>query len=218
MRIRKSIELARSHETKTRELQSFLKVSMSRLHKAIQLSGDDASDALLDFVNQYVDQVPDLLETLVRVLKLTGAYEQSKLLVGIVDGFFVNPPELAQQYGGLHGLIAKAYLAHRLVEEMNDRLVLLGRLRLLPVDMTFPNIVVHGLLGEALANKLDLAVHFAIDTLRECDELRHAHLERLKSPEVRDVWHALNARWPDLAAHRAVRVCLSTPGDHRPMH
>lgn len=206
LQIRQSIELATAYEQQSHELQKYLQSTLPRLHTAIDLPGQNPSAALLDFVVQYIQQVPDVLETLVLVLKQSGTYASCEVFVTIAEDFFLKPPEIAQGHAGLHALINEAYLANRLLEEINDRLMMLCGTQLMPIDMTLPNIIVHDLLGEEFANRLDLAVHYAIEALFQEQNFDRQQLAQLNDPRWKQAWISLLARWPNLAESGDVQL------------
>ncbi len=215
LQIRETIKLAKAQEAQTQELQKFLESSLPRLHHAIDLPKQDPSQALLDFVVQYIQQVPDILETLTQVLKETGTYESCEVFVTIAQEFFLKPPEIIQNHKGLQALIDEAYLAHRLIEEVNDRLMLLSGAQLVPLDMTLPNIVIHDLLGEDFANQLDLAVHYAIEALFQDAVLDQTQLKRIAQSTA---WVHHLASIPSLANHQDVHLKLNTPTTPQSVH
>ena len=198
MQIRESIALAEQQEAKTHDLQNYLQASLSRLHKAIDLPNENPDQALLSFVVQYIEHVPDMLETLTTLLKEANIYETCKVFIHIAEDFFLKPPEIIQEHSGLHALIDEAYLAHRLMEEVNDRLIMLSGVPLTPMDMTLSNIIVHDLLGEEYANQLDLAVHYAIEALFDHDQLHKSTLDTLVNAQNTQHWEEVLKRWPSV--------------------
>jgi hypothetical protein len=72
----------------------------------------------------------------------------------------LQPPEPLPQDGGLEALLDEAFLSHRLLEEVNDHHIRHLRRPLLPLDMTEANIIVHHLLGDEFATRLEELVQF----------------------------------------------------------
>lgn len=206
--IRQSIALAQAHEAQTHALQAYLKAALPRLHKAIELPSSDPCGALLNFVENYILQVPDVLEALVKTLQDTGTLSKCEVFVKIAEDFFLKPPEIAQHHTGLHALIDEAYLAHRLIEEVNDRLLLVSGRPLIPIDLTLANIVVHDLLGEDFANQLDMAVHYAIEAIfaSHTTDLADVFTNAGRAPS--ESWAELFRRWPALAEPSNVQLKL----------
>lgn len=208
--IRESISLARSQEAQTGELLNYLNAFSPQLHQAIQLPQHEPAEALLDFVTRYVEQVPNFLEALTQLLREAKIYEHGKVFLTIAEDFFLEPPAVAQQHQGLHALIDEAYLAHRLMEEVNDRMLMSCGVPLIPMDTTLANIVVHDLLGEEYANQLDLAVHFAIETLFDSGNLLGSTmLADFIAQHNRQRWQELLKQWPCLAGDSSISLDLS---------
>ena len=74
-------------------------------------------------------------------------------------------PSLPSDHQGLLALLDEAYLAHRLLEEVNDRYLAHGGGQLVPLDTTRASLIVHHLLGEPFANELDALVQVTVDGL-----------------------------------------------------
>jgi hypothetical protein len=112
---------------------------------------------------------------------------------------------------GLDGLLDEAYLAHRLVEEVNDLYIKHFGQPLIPADTTVANVIAHQLIGEAFANQLDKAVHHAVDEMLNEDsfalESVEAYREQLKSPDTEAAWK----RWPCLSRQLGVELALDQP-------
>lgn len=205
--IRESIGRARQQEAGSGELLKYLVAVAPRLHQAIQLPDQRPAEALLEFVTRYVEHVPDFLEALADLMHQAAIYDHGKVFLKIAEEFFLQPPAAADQHQGLHALIDEAYLAHRLMEEVNDRVLMSCGVPLTPMDMTLSNIVVHDLLGEEYANKLDLAVHFAIETMFDNSNLLgSAVLADFVCQHSRSDWEDLLKRWPCLAGDSAITL------------
>ena len=84
-------------------------------------------------------------------------------VLSLAESYFLKPQELNADHPGLVGLMDEAYLAHRLIEEINDRFMVKTATPLIPVDMTMSNIIVHSLIGEPFANELDEAVGYTLE-------------------------------------------------------
>ncbi|MDP2227952.1 MAG: hypothetical protein Q8J78_10820, partial [Moraxellaceae bacterium] len=56
---------------------------------------------------------------------------------------------------GLCELLERSYLVQRMVEEVNDRFMVMAGAPLLALDMTTANLIVHQIIGEPWANALD---------------------------------------------------------------
>lgn len=163
---------------------------------------------LLRFVSAYIEQVPELLQAAHQVAQEAGIEAQIKPVLKIAEQFFLQSPALMAGHEGLEGLLDEAYLAHRLVEEVNDRYITHLGAPLIPLDTTVANLIAHQLIGEPFANQLDEAVHHAVDGMLDTasftqDSVR-AYRERLHGPQTEAAWQ----RWPCLSRQLGVELQL----------
>jgi len=168
--IRAQIQKAQHHETCTHELAMLLRTRVCHLHSTISVRAAEPHIHLLSFVTGFVHRAPDLLDTLQEVSRNTPQEELSELIGEICIGFFASPPPLLKGLNGMNGAMGKAYLCHRIVEEINDCYRVFCHRALLPVDFTCSNLIIHQLIGEALGNLLDNLVHVVAAELYDfCD-------------------------------------------------
>ena len=85
----------------------------------------------------------------------------------MAEDYFLAPPEELPSDSGLEALLDEAFLAHRLLEEVNDHHIRHLQRPLLPVDMTEANIIVHHLLGDTFATRLEQLVQFTAAQILE---------------------------------------------------
>ncbi|MCS3467755.1 hypothetical protein M2401_001480 [Pseudomonas sp. JUb42] len=197
--LREQIRRAHQHEAATGQLVKQLEVQLPHLHPAIHLPEVDARDVLTRFVTAYIDLVPDLLDAAHEVAVEAGIEGQIKPVLKIAEHFFTAPPAIMEGHEGLDSLLDEAYLAHRLVEEVNDLYIKHFGQPLIPSNTTVASVIAHQLIGEAFANQLDEAVHHAVDGMLDDDsfalESVEAYRDRLASPDTEAAWK----RWPSLS-------------------
>ncbi|WP_439886947.1 hypothetical protein ACSX1C_15970 [Pseudomonas sp. MBLB4123] len=206
--LRDLIQRAHQHEAASGQLARQLQAQLDRLHPSIRLPSQDALGVLTRFVAAYIEQVPDVLDAAQQVAREAGIEERIKPVLKVAEEFFLQPPALMQGHEGLDGLLDEAYLAHRLVEEVNDRYSAhLGR-PLIPLDTTVANLIAHQLIGEPFANQLDGAVHHAVEGMLDADSFSQASVrayrERLSDPQTEAAWQ----RWPCLSGQLGVELVL----------
>ena len=209
LQIREAIAIAREKEANNHSLQRYLETKINDLHHAIKLPEENADTVLLDFVTRYIEHVPEFLQALTELTKSAGIYSFAKSFLDIAEEYFEKPPELVCEHHGLHALIDEAYLAHRLIEEVNDRIMMNCGVPLAPMDMTLSNIIVHNILGDDFANQLDLAVHYSTEVLFESLAIE-------KSPEFQVYiathkklgWGEELNKWPCLAGDSCISLDL----------
>ncbi|UVE17878.1 hypothetical protein NVV93_00310 [Pseudomonas sp. LS44] len=206
--LRAQIQQAQQHETGSHQLHRQLQAQLPHLHPSIQLPTQDALGALTRFVIAYIEQVPDVLDAANQVAREAGVEAQIKPVLKVAEQFFLQPPALVAGHDGLSGLLDEAYLAHRVVEEVNDRYITHLGQPLIPLDTTVANLIAHQLIGEAFANQLDEAVHHAVDGMLDentfSQESVQVYREQLSSPETEAAWK----RWPCLSSQLGVELQL----------
>lgn len=207
LKIRQLIAEATRLDAKDNSLAAFAAAQLPHLHHTIKLPNDSPKDVLTQFITQYIEHVPDFLEALTALMQEAEFYEQGQVFMTIAEEFFISPPELVREHTGLVALLDEAYLSHRLIEEVNDRIQLACGTPLSPMDMSLSNIVVHSLLGEEFANQLDLAVHYAIEALfnqggalnsPNCSSYLHQHRDNR--------WADVLQKWPCLAGDASISL------------
>ncbi len=206
--VRQSIAQAQQHEISSQALARFLQAQLERLHPSIRLPEEDASGALSAFVRAYIEQVPEVLDAAVAVAREAGIEDAVKPVLKIAEHFFLQPPPLIDGHEGLEGLLDEAYLAHRLVEEVNDRYITHLGQPLIPLDTTRANLIAHQLIGEPFANQLDEAVHHALAGMLDDASFDQpsvqAYRERLAAPDTVSAWR----RWPCLSQQLGLELQL----------
>lgn len=203
------IQQALQHEASTGQLAKQMHSRLDQLHPSIRLPSTDTDAVLLRFVSAYIEQVPEMLQAAHEVAQEAGIEAQIKPVLKVAEEFFLHPPALMDGHEGLEGLLDEAYLAHRLVEEVNDRYIRHLGAPLIPLDTTVANLIAHQLIGEPFANQLDEAVQHAVDGMLDDSSFAQtsvqAYRERLHSPQTEAAWQ----RWPCLSRQLGVELALT---------
>jgi hypothetical protein len=165
--IREKISAAVRTETETGHFAERLQEQLPQLRGKLVLPEDNPVEGLLAFISEYVESVPDCILLVTAVSKHMGFYDYAAPLLDMAEDYFLHPPEDLPADGGLEALMDEAFLAHRLLEEVNDHHIRHLQRPLLPIDMTEANVIVHHLLGDELANQLDQMVHDTAEKLLE---------------------------------------------------
>lgn len=206
--LRQQIQQALAQEAATGQLARQLERQVGGLHPSIQLPPSDAHGVLLRFVSAYIEQVPDVLDAANSVARDAGIEAQVKPVLKVAEQFFLTPPEVMHGHQGLDALLDEAYLAHRLVEEVNDRYITHLGQPLIPLDTTVANVIAHQLIGEPFANQLDEAVHHALEGLLDEQVFQQSSVQayraRLSSPQTLAAWQS----WPCLSRQLGVELGL----------
>lgn len=169
--IRDKISAAVQAEEESGQLGQRLQKRLRQLSHKLVLPEKDPVDGLLQFIREYVESVPDCILLVSAVSKHMGFYDYAAPFLDMAEDYFLHPPDDLPTDGGLEALLDEAFLAHRLLEEVNDHHIRHLQRPLLPVDMTEANVIVHHLLGDNLANQLDQKVHDTAAKLLEREYL-----------------------------------------------
>ncbi|WP_430460696.1 hypothetical protein ACQUQU_15955 [Thalassolituus sp. LLYu03] len=198
--IRQQIIEAISDEAATHLLQNALAAKADQVARIVDLPQDEAAARLLDFVIRYIEDVPPMLDDLSDAAAETGLTAYVQPVVQIAREFFITPPQAVAGDAGLASLMYKAYLAHRLLEEVNESYVFRVGQPLIPMDMTLANVIVHTLIGEPFANDLDALVDaanrrlFSQQKAFQSQEFK-AFIARRETSNLIQIWQ----RWPSLS-------------------
>lgn len=159
--IRKTIATALSHERETGAFRSLQTRQLPTLQEKLLLPDHEPMAALMDFVVNYIESVPGSLDLVTAVSKQQGFYDYAAPFLHMAEDYFLRPPDVLPDDESLEAVLDEAFLAHRLLEEVNDHHIRHLQRPLLPLDMTEANLVVHYLLGDELATRLEHLVQFA---------------------------------------------------------
>ncbi len=165
--IREKISAAVQAEAKSGQLSRRLEQELPLLSNKLVMPETDPVAGLLQFITDYVESVPGCILLVSAVSKHMGFYDYAAPFLEMAEDYFMHPPPDLPTDGGLEALLDEAFLAHRLLEEVNDHHIRHLQRPLLPIDMTEANVIVHHLLGDTLANQLDERVHNTASKLLE---------------------------------------------------
>jgi hypothetical protein len=169
--IRESIQAALTHEEQSGAFRRKLEADLPELRAKLVLPSDNPLESLLEFVISYVESVPGSLSLVTAVSKRLGFHDYAAPFLHMAEDYFLQPPDVLPGDGGLEALLDEAFLAHRLLEEVNDHHIRHLQRPLLPLDMTEANLIVHYLLGDGFASRLEKLVQFTAGNLLEREHI-----------------------------------------------
>ena len=197
-----------SHSTSA-VLLSYLDGRIGSMHSSISLREDDGTAALADFIERYVALVPDFITAFEDFLKSTGISGELARQIATAKEFLETPADIISTEDGLEANMYQAYLAHRLLEEVNELLRSHFNCPVIPVDMTRSNLVVHHIIGEPFANQMDSAILLLLDkliTAIESDKSLRAKLFVYTSQSGND----LTEQYPCLTESSNIRLLFKS--------
>lgn len=213
--IRQLIRQAQEQDSATGKLLEFVECRKRRLHTAIKLPEQQAAKGLADFVLRYIKHVPDFIDAIRCMAKEAGIDKEVEPLLKIASDYFMSPPSIVDPHSQLEALLDEAYLAHRLLEEINDRFMAKSGIPLAPMDMTVANVIAHELIGEPFANELDQAVLFSAELLLSEYEFDGVNIANYVNLHRDKGWLEELERWPCLIDDLAISVEFDTDNSTR---
>jgi len=159
-RIRKMIKEANAIERQTGNLRSALE-GLAQL-RGVHLNSEQMK-GVIQFIQQYVDHAPVLLDQIASIADEVGIYDQIEHVLDAAVQYFLAPEDLIPDHLGLLGLVDDAYLTHCLLQALSDNFQAQTGNSLVPSDLTKANMFVRGLIGEPQASMLDQAVMATIN-------------------------------------------------------
>jgi hypothetical protein len=163
--ISRTIKAALRQESATHSLRHKLEQQLPQLRQKLVLPETEPVTALMAFVTGYVESVPSCLRVVTAISQRLGFFDYAAPFLHLAEDYFLQPPDNVTQDGGLEALLDEAFLAHRLLEEVNDHHIKHLQRPLLPLDMTEANTIVHHLLGDEFATRLEHLVQFTASQL-----------------------------------------------------
>ncbi len=163
--IRETIQSALAHEERTGSFRQKLAEQLPRLRARLELPDIDPVGTLMCFVIDYVRSVPGSLNLVSAVSKRFGFHDYTVPFLELAEDYILHPPPVLPSDEGLEAMLDEAYLSHRLLEEVNDHHQRELSRPLLPVDMTEANLIVHYLVGDEFATRLEHLVQITASQL-----------------------------------------------------
>lgn len=208
--IEKLIAAAKDHERETSALAKQLSLQLPHLPASIALPENNPEIALKDFVLEYIDHVPSFIGAVGFAAKDAGIESYVDPFLEVATGFILSTKGKPGEVVGFLDLMEQAYLAHRLIEEVNDQYIVRAGIPLIPMDLTKANIITHHLLGETLAINLDEVVEETARQMSSQDivyssEKFQKYVETRKGKGWDQVWK----QWSDMTNGLSVDLTLA---------
>lgn len=157
--IRKLIAEAVAIEERTHNLENALD-TMTRQRG--QWLTDEQRLGAFQFVREYVEHAPALLDHIAESARKAGVYQHIYHILDEAEQYFLQPFDLIPDHLGLLGLIDDAYVVHKIIQELSSRFQSQTGHALIPSDVTQANLVMRNLIGEPHASTLDNAINLTL--------------------------------------------------------
>ena len=203
--LNQAIEQAYRDEKQTHAMAEHIQTHINSLHNAINITSKKPDDALMRFVLDYIHSTSQHLQALYTLGSEAGIDEYTEPFLNLACTYMLTPPEILSSLEGLHSMLCRAYLAHRLMEEVNDQIMNLSGAALAPMDMSMANIISHSIIGDELANQLDHLILLSVETA----DVDHNIFEKrtvsqfLSKRKLKN-WQTVLERWPCFTKNCAI--------------
>ena len=145
-------------EGSSESLKKLIHQHTSTLCVLLQLPSDKANECLLRFTCRYIEIIPEYLQAFSSLAQHSGIIAYTEAFFNEVHAFYTDKHPVADSALNTQALLCRSYMAHRMLEELNDRIAIERRLPLVPIEMGHTNLIIHTLIGDERANLLDQTV------------------------------------------------------------
>ena len=161
------ISQALEQEKKHHLLANLIGHRLHDISRIVRLPDHEPVARLCEYVIDYISYLPTLLSDLDDAAHITGMTAVTGPVIRAAQQFLLMPPAELEKETGLIALMDEAYLAFRLLEEVNESCIHRIGQPLIPLDMCLSNVIIHTLIGEPFANQLDAMVELRVERLFE---------------------------------------------------
>lgn len=205
------IDHARRKEARSGTFLKQLHDKAASLPSAIHFEGDGRPAAcLFQFAIEYIEMAPRLIECVDTCAREAGTAQLFDPFVKAAIGYFTRPSALLLHYSGLDGLLIRAYLCHRLMEEMHENNHSIRSGGLVDIEATRANLLVHELIGEPFANELDDSITVTVLQIAGTPDYYELNLNPFVEQVNNDTWDWMRRYWENLLVRNHIRFSLGS--------
>ena len=205
------IDQARRKEARSGTFLQQMKAKACRLPASITVDGYNPATSLFQFAIEYIEMAPRLIECVDACAREAGIQNLFQPFIDAATRYFTQPSVLLVRYDGLDGLLIRAYLCHRLMEEMHDNNRSIRASELIDLEATRANLLVHELIGEPFANELDDAITITVLQIAGTPDYYSLDLEPFVNQVNNRAWDWMRQFWEHLLERNHIRFSLG-PG------
>lgn len=203
------IEQAKRSEAKTHAFHHMMEDKIFQLHLLIGLHNEDPAECLVNFAIEYIEMAPRVMECVEACAKEAHADWLFEPFLKAAFNYFVNPSVIFSHYTGLDGLLMKAYLCHRLLEEMYENNKSIRNSQLCAVEVTQANLLAHQLIGEPFANELDESMLMTVKQVAGSPKYYDLNLNTFVKQAQHQTWDWMRDHWQSLLSRNHIQFHFS---------
>ncbi len=202
------IDQARRQEARSGAFLRQMKEKAARLPGSVVVDGYQPATSLFQFAVEYIEMAPRLVECVDACAREAGITKLFQPFIDAATRYFTQPSVLLVRYDGLDGLLIRAYLCHRLMEEMHDNNRSTRASELIDLEATRANLLVHELIGEPFANELDDAITVTVLQIAGTPDYYDLDLEPFIDQVNNQAWDWMRQYWENLLERNHIRFAL----------
>lgn len=205
------IDQARRQEARSGTFLGQMAERAASLPDSIAVAGAKPAMCLFQFAIEYIEMAPRLIDCVTTCARDSGHDALFEPFIDAAIRYFTRPSALLAQYDGLDGLLIKAYLCHRLMEEMYENNYSIRTSRLVDLEATQANLLSHHLIGEPFANELDQAIAITVVQIAGTPDYYELNLTPFVEQARDAAWDWMREYWEKLLTRNHITFILN-PG------
>ncbi len=202
------IDQARRQEARSGAFLRQMQESAAALPSTIVIEGYQPAGCLFQFAVEYIEMAPRLIECVEACAAEAGNSALFAPFIKAAIGYFTQPSVLLVRYDGLGGLLIRAYLCHRLMEEMCENNRCTRASELVDVEATRANLLAHQLIGEPFANELDQSITVTVLQIAGTPDYYELNLDPFVDQTRNAAWDWMKQYWDNLLVRNHIRLSL----------
>lgn len=202
------IDQARRQEARSGEFLRQMREKAASLPATITIDGYQPATCLFQFAVEYIEMAPRLIECVDACARESNKTELFAPFIDAATRYFTQPSVLLTRYEGLDGLLIRAYLCHRLMEEMYDNNYSTRSSQLVDIEATRANLLVHQLIGEPFSNELDQSITVTVLQIAGTPDYYQLNLDPFVEQAKHAAWDWMRQYWENLLIRNHIRFSL----------
>lgn len=203
------IARARRQEARTGAFLKQLHEKSATLPASIVFDGYQPSICLFQFAVEYIEMAPRLIECVGACAREAGKAGLFAPFITTAIRYFTQPSIVLAANEGLDGLLIRAYLCHRLMEEMYENNYSTRHSQLVDIEVTQANLLAHELIGEPFANELDAATVVTATQIAGTPDYYQLNLDPFVEQAKHAAWSWMRDYWEHLLIRNHIRLSLT---------
>ncbi len=204
------ISQARRQEARSGEFLRQLRDRATQLPRSVRVDGDEPAICLFQFAVEYIEMAPRLIECVDACAREADKIALFTPFIQAATRYFTQPSVMLARYDGLDGLLVKAYLCHRLMEEMYENNRSTRDSDLVDIEAIQANLLAHQLIGEPFANELDQSITITVLQIAGSPDYYELNLDPFVNQVKHAAWDWMREYWENLLIRNHIRFILGS--------